>query len=371
MSKARIYFRNRKMKNQKSLYRTGKDKRNGKKENEEGVHKDNDDKFDEQRGTNLIYKDRSKSYIFNGNHEIYNLKEELRHLYNNSNNSKKKTRDRTVNFNIEVNPTIQNDLETNPNLALLAKHDSQSRRAFIQQNSQFLSFFYTTINDNSYKDLNTLVGLLTDRSTVLTDFVRILKEKGAQPDTIRGRLTNISSLIKIFAVSIPSHIYSNFTGFMTILALLTKRCRESIRLHRKQIKSDEMSLSLHGKQDLLKMWSILTPLAEKIIEVARIKKLNKTNYILLIRILWFGFWSENANGRMQAISSMTLNQFEKLKENNYTTSAKTKSFSSHGDQIIILRTNAKLLNLLSSYIKLVRTQVSNEKATPNAPVFLQ
>jgi hypothetical protein len=78
---------------------------------------------------------------------------------------------------------------------------------------------------------------------------------------------------------------------------------------------------------------------------------------MIVKILLFGFWAESANGRCQAIVSLTKNDFYKLCKNNFYTSEKTKSVQIYGDQIVQLSSHSMLRLNLEKFVKYVRPHV--------------
>ena len=125
------------------------------------------------------------------------------------------------------------------------------------------------------------------------------------------------------------------------------------------------------KSDLLEMWKMLLPLMYNIIQLSKTVKLRKKLYSLLLRSLLFGFYSENANGRMNAIASMTLEQYEHMCKNSYHSSSETKSLKQHGRQLVSLCSNSELLVLMKDYVKYVRPHTTSNRIDNKDYLFLK
>jgi hypothetical protein len=113
------------------------------------------------------------------------------------------------------------------------------------------------------------------------------------------------------------------------------------------------------KSDLLQMWKLLLPLMYNIIQLSKTITIKKKLYSLLLRCILFGFWAENANGRMRAVISMTMEQYKHMCNKNYNSSSQTKSLKQHGRQLISLCSNSDLLVYLKMYVDFVRPQIEN------------
>jgi hypothetical protein len=96
--------------------------------------------------------------------------------------------------------------------------------------------------------------------------------------------------------------------------------------------------------------------------LSKIATLRKKLYTLLLKCLLFGFWAENANGRMRAVISMTLEQYEQMCRVNYNSSNQTKSLKQHGLQLVTLCSNSELLVYLKMYVRHVRSQIKCVKS---------
>ena len=217
-----------------------------------------------------------------------------------------------------------------------------------------------------------LVGDIVEKEpSHITDWFDHLKENNIKPDSIRGRLHNISILFQQFSeaqfrTSIPSALIS--------VKNLIKVCQFEMKTQ--SVSKDLFAEGLiprRGKKDLLGMWTALCPVLDQIILVARQQEITHSCYVLVIRILLFGFYSENANGRMQAIVQMTIADFKHLSRRKYFTSSVTKSVAYHGKQLVCLGSNTMLLGKLREYMDIVRPQALNRSGTndDSSLVFLQ
>ena len=82
--------------------------------------------------------------------------------------------------------------------------------------------------------------------------------------------------------------------------------------------------------------------------------------MLVLKCILFGFWAENANGRMRAIISMTMKQYRQMCRDNFNSSSQTKTLKQHGRQLVSLCTNSELLVILKQYVEYVRPQIKCE-----------
>ena len=99
--------------------------------------------------------------------------------------------------------------------------------------------------------------------------------------------------------------------------------------------------------------------------MSKTKTLTKKFYSLFLKCLLFGFWAENANGRMNAVISMTMKQYRHMCKRNFNSSSHTKTIKQHGRQLVSLCSNSDLLVYLKLYVKHVRKDIkldhSNKK----------
>ena len=283
-----------------------------------------------------------------------------KHIQNTS--SPTKTRTRAANLYIEINENISNELIESKVLQYVCK-STQSKNAFIQHSLQFLSWVIQT-QDKCY-NLLSLIKFIVKKSSLLDDWYILLKDKNMSFDTIRGRYNNISVLITLFNSSLVNVNDNVVQKFIEHCRIITRTCEFEITkaLSKKSanyyIKRGLLPKNL--KTDLLHMWQILLPLMNNIIQLSKTVTLKKKYYVLVLKCILFGFWAENANGRMRAIISMTMKQFKQMCRDNFNSSSQTKTLKQHGRQLVSLCTNSELLVILKLYVKHVRSQTKCEE----------
>jgi hypothetical protein len=247
----------------------------------------------------------------------------------------------------------------------------QGKESFILQNAQFLSYANKTkTDDNNYESLEGIVEVVVTEADLIKLWFDYLKEVGQAPDSIRGRLNNISILLQQFATSIFR------TGIPSVLLVIKSLVRVCVfEMKQKHSSSEDMIdqglLPKKGKGDLIAMWDILCPLLDDIMALARRQVISTPLYILAIQILFFGFYSENANGRMQAIVFMTMADYRQLCAKSYYTSKKTKSLTYGEKQIVCLGNNSDLLVRIQDYMSILRPQAIHRCGNESEHVFLQ
>ena len=220
-----------------------------------------------------------------------------------------------------------------------------------------------------------LLNYTVTRTEILDDWYDMLEDKKMTYDTIRGRLNNISVLIQLFQANLTNQKNNQTVdNFIKYCRIITKRCEYKTSEVISNITTtdyiDKGLLPKYLKRDLLKMWKMLLPLMFNIIQFSKSVKLRKTLYSLLLRCILFGFWAENSNGRMRAISTMTLTQYNHMCRKNYNSSSETKSIKQHGRQLVSLCTNSELLIYVKMYVKFVRPQIESNH-TDKDYVFLK
>ena len=187
-----------------------------------------------------------------------------------------------------------------------------------------------------------------------------LKEKEMSNDTIRGRFNNISVLIQLFNSSLTNS-KDNVDKCIKYCRIITKKCEYNTNEFLSKISTidyiNKGLLPKNLKSDLLKMWKMVLPLIHNILLLSKTVSLRKKLYSLLLRCILFGFWAENANGRMRAVISMTLDQYMHMCRKNYNSSSETKTIKQHGRQLVSLCSNSDLLVYLKMYVKFVRPQI--------------
>ena len=270
-----------------------------------------------------------------------------------------KTRSRAANLIVDINEDIKNELTNSKQLNYACK-SVQNKKAFIQQNVQFLSWIlqhhYTRRSINLLKLINHIV-VNTKLLDIWHDF---LKEKEMSNDTIRGRFNNISVLIQLFNSSLTNS-KDNVDKCIKYCRIITKKCEYNMNEFLSKISTidyiNKGLLPKNLKSDLLKMWKMVLPLIHNILLLSKTVSLRKKLYSLLLRCILFGFWAENANGRMRAVISMTLDQYMHMCRKNYNSSSETKTIKQHGRQLVSLCSNSDLLVYLKMYVKIVRPQI--------------
>lgn len=284
-----------------------------------------------------------------------------------------KTRTRAANLFIEINEDITNELIKSKVLQYVCK-STQSKNAFIQQSSQFLSWVIQNQERKHNQNLLNLLKFIVKNSALLDDWYTLLKDKNMSFDTIRGRYNNISVLITLFNSSLVNVKDNVVEKFIEHCRIITRTCEFEITkaLSNKSanyyIKRGLLPKNL--KTDLLHMWQILLPLMYNIIHLSKRVILRKKYYVLILKCILFGFWAENANGRMRAIISMTMKQYKQMCRDNFNSSSQTKTLRQHGRQLVSLCTNSELLVILKLYVKHVRSQIKYEESNKKY-VFLK
>jgi hypothetical protein len=217
-----------------------------------------------------------------------------------------------------------------------------------------------------------MVEVVVSESHLIRQWFDYLRDRGIKPDTIRGRLNNMSVLLQQFATS-------SFRTLIPSALLVIKSLVRVCVFKMKQKNSsedmiDEGLLPRKGKEDLIAMWKILCPLLDQILSLARQQVICHDLYALAIRILFFGFYSDNANGRMQAIVCMTKADCKQLCQKGYYSSGKTKSVTYNGKQIVCIGNNSDLQSKIQDYMHILRPQVIDRNtvaAMDSEIVFLQ
>lgn len=234
----------------------------------------------------------------------------------------------------------------------------QGKDSFIQQNVQFLSFANeANEDDEDYECLEGIVEVVVSQPDLIKQWFDYLKGKLIKPDSIRGRLNNISVLLQQF---VTSSFRTLIPPVLLAIKSLVKLCLFEMK---ERVSSDDMVaqglLPNKGKSDLIKMWNVLCPLLDRILSLARQQVIGQNLYALAIQILFFGFYSENANGRMQAIVCMTKAECKQLCSKRYYTSNKTKSRTYRGKQLVCVGDDSYLLSKIKDYMHILRPQVIN------------
>jgi hypothetical protein len=349
---------------------------------------DNDDDFqdpiinkDKYKSKKIIKKDKKKNnFVLRGKiaynlNNILQMKRDIKYKYEgvfrkntfNMVSCPKKTRNRAQNLKIVINKDIETDIHNSKDLLYLNKSD-QSKNAFFYQNLQFLSYCLEEYKIKKYVNLINLMKLLVQKKDdILCNWERFLRSKNMSEETIRGRIMNIITLYKMINIPDNSVILLINNGKKII-----KHCEYNIKQKYTDISTEDYMqqglLPKKLKKDLLRMWNVLLPLLQKLMDISEsiylynLKyipkiKLPKASYILIIKILLFGFWAESTNGRCQAIVSLTKDKFKELCKNNFYTSKETKSVKIHGDQIVHLSSNSMLRLQLQKYVKYVRPTI--------------
>jgi hypothetical protein len=196
---------------------------------------------------------------------------------------------------------------------------------------------------------------------ILDDWFDYLKDKNMAFDTIRGRFNNISVLIQHLNSSL-GHVKDNAVEiFIDKCRIITRKCDYEITESNSNISTYDYIkqglLPKNLKTDLLKMWQTLLPLMKNIIQLSKSLILTKKLYVLVLNCILFGFWAENANGRMKAVISMTLQQYKRMCKTNYNSSNQTKTLKQHGCQLVSLCSNSELLVFLKMYVRYIRPQI--------------
>ena len=238
----------------------------------------------------------------------------------------------------------------------------QNKEAFIKQNLQFLSWILDYHYTKRSSNLLQLIKYIVDHTKLLDDWYKFLHdEKKMSYDTIRGRFNNISVLIQLFNSSLVNKKDNSVEKCIEYCRIITRKCDYDIIDAQSNVSTEDYMdkglLPRNLKSDLLKMWEILLPLINNIIQLSKNVILRKKYYCLLLKCILFGFWAENSNGRMRAVVSMTLDQYKQMCKKNYNSSSKTKSIKQHGRQLVSLCSNSELLVYLKMYVNLVRPQI--------------
>jgi hypothetical protein len=242
--------------------------------------------------------------------------------------------------------------------------------SFIFQNSQFLSHVDSDTVEK-YESLEQILRACVSSPYRVRDWYDHLNKSNQKPDTIRGRLHNISILFQHFA---ECSFREKIPPVILTLKLLIKKCDSEIDNNKKLSLKDLCAAGLvprKGKADLLAMWKVLCPLLDYILSVAQKQELTHSTYMLVIKILLFGFHSEAANGRYEAIVDMTFKDLKKLSRRNYFTSSKTKSYGTHGDQLVVVCSDSVLLEKIKKYMDIVRPQALRRLQKGSSNVFLR
>jgi hypothetical protein len=272
-----------------------------------------------------------------------------------------KTRNRAANIDIEINEDIAKELRYANQLHYVRK-SSQSKEAFIQQNLQFLSWILDNNCNKRNMNLLKLIKYVVDNTNLLDDWYNYLHDsKKMSYDTIRGRFNNVSVLIQLFNSSLSKKKDNAVEKCIQYCRIITRRCEYDVIDSLSQISTTDYInkglLPKNLKSDLLKMWKMLLPLINNIIQLSKSITLRKKNYSLLLKCLLFGFWAENSNGRMKAVVTMTIEQYKHMCRKNYNSSNQTKTIKQHGRQLVSLCSNSELLTYLKMYVTQVRPQI--------------
>jgi hypothetical protein len=273
-----------------------------------------------------------------------------------------KTRSRAPNLIITINEDIAKELKNAKQLEY-ATQCPQSKKAFIQQNLQFLSWILQNHCTKRNFALLKLMNYLVAKTYLLDDWHNLLKEKKMSNDTIRGRFNNISLLIQLFNSCLTHKNNTSVENCIKHCRIITRKCEYDLNEELSKISTidyiNKGLLPKNLKSDLLQMWKLLLPLMYNIIQLSKTITIKKKLYSLLLRCILFGFWAENANGRMRAVISMTMEQYKHMCNKNYNSSSQTKSLKQHGRQLISLCSNSDLLVYLKMYVDFVRPQIEN------------
>ena len=285
-----------------------------------------------------------------------------------------KTRTRAPNLIITINEDIEKQLKNAKQLNYACK-SIQNKEAFIKQNLQLLSWILDYHYTKRSSNLLQLIKYIVDHTKLLDDWYNFLHdEKKMSHDTIRGRFNNISVLIQLFNSSLVNKKDNSVEKCIEYCRIITRKCDYDIIDAQSNISTEDYMdkglLPRNLKSDLLKMWEILLPLINNIIQLSKNVTLRKKYYCLLLKCILFGFWAENSNGRMRAVVSMTLDQYKQMCKKNYNSSSKTKSIKQHGRQLVSLCSNSELLVYLKLYVNLVRPQIKCNKSNKEY-VFLK
>ena len=232
-------------------------------------------------------------------------------------------------------------------------------KSFIQQNAQFLSHVNETNKDGKeYECLEDVVEVVVNEADRIKQWFDFLKENRIKPDSIRGRLHNVSILLQQF---VTSSFRTLIPPVLVAIKPLIRKCAFDMK---QKISSEDMVdqglLPKKGKTDLIDMWKILCPLLDDILLLARQQVIGRNLYILAMQILFFGFYSEKAN-------------VKQLCDKKYYTSKKTKSVTYRGKQLVCLGHNSDLLSRIQDYVRILRPQVTFRKMAEedSEHVFLQ
>lgn len=213
----------------------------------------------------------------------------------------------------------------------------------------------TNIPGEVYESLEGILEIVVSEPAYIKEWFDYLKKREIRPDTIRGRLNNISILLQQFSTS---PFRAQIPSSLLVVKSLVKLCVFDMKT--KTTSSDDMFngglLPRNGKADLIDMWELLCPLLDQILAMAVQHELSLALFSLANKIIFFGFYSENANGRMNAIVNMTHKDFQQLCRQRYFASNKTKSFNYHGKQIVCLGNQSDLVVQIEDYIKYLRPQ---------------
>ena len=310
-------------------------------------------------------------------HQIEDIKKYGKTTFSSQNlttdTSPRKTRNRAANLYIEINEDIEKDLIKSSVLQYVCKSD-QSKNAFIQQTLQFLSWVFENYNLKKNMMLLNIIKFIIKNTTILDDWYSFLRDKQMAFDTIRGRFNNISILYQLFNSSILSVKDNAVQKLIDHCRLITRKCEFEIIDALSKVSTDDYIkqglLPKNLKTDLLHMWNTLLPLINNIIQLSKTVTLTKGFYSLVLKCILFGFWAENANGRMRAVISMNMEQYKQMCKSNYNSSSETKSLKQHGRQLVSLCSNSDLLVYLKMYVKHVRSQIKCDQSNKEN-VFLK
>jgi hypothetical protein len=202
-----------------------------------------------------------------------------------------------------------------------------------------------------------------------------LKSKGLSHDSIKGRFSNISILVQVFKSELSHEHFAAANVWIEKARQIITSCAYEINMLGSEITTNDLIegglLPKNLKKDLLLMWKTFIPLLDTIVSLAQSSYLKQQFYTTFLRILLFGFWSENSNGRMQAITSLTMKDLNFLIKSNYCSSNKTKTKHKHGPQLITLRNNSILLPFLEAYAKYIRKQAVERNEGETDILFLK
>jgi hypothetical protein len=280
---------------------------------------------------------------------------------------KRFTRERKGNLSFDVNPNV---------LALVVDHfgtqlsskGKETQAVFFTQIAQFFAFASSVVDLTQEANEVTIIPMMVkvcqytcpvSHKSVIQLFTDWLKGQDIAYDTIRGRLSNLLSLMGAFTgytmdqlqMYIPIHV----TFIKNTMSVLAKLVWNNKRIVQAETLCDTGLLCV--KADLIEMNKALVPLLTDIMQLATLQTLSLAWYTLALRIMFFLFYSSNENGRFQAISALTHEQGKQLIAVGHTKSSATKCFTGHGPQYVTC--NEVLRGFLDSYARLLRPADTN------------